>query len=55
MQTRQELILDFMKSMAATEMAVKVAQTEPIATQKAFVRDIFLLAAIFADKYLETV
>jgi hypothetical protein len=53
MQTRQELVLEFMKAMAATSKTVDIA-TESMSTknQKDYVRDIYLMAALFADKYL---
>lgn len=53
MQTRQELILEFMKAMAASPKTTEVA-TQSMLTreQKEYVRDVYLMAALFADKYI---
>ena len=55
MQTRQELILDFMKAIAATENTARVAVDCLSRAQDEYVRDVYLLAAKFADKYIENV
>ena len=53
MQTRQELILDFMKAMMATDETCKVASDCFGPQQQDYVRDIYLMAAKFADYMLE--
>lgn len=53
MQTRQELIFEFVKAMASTETTTKVATDCLYSAQKDYVRDVYLLASLFADKYLE--
>lgn len=53
MQTRQELILEFVKAIASTERTAQVATDCMSAEQRNYVRDVYLLAAIFADKYIE--
>lgn len=55
MQTRQELILDFMKQMAGTEQTIKMAASESLANQEHYAKEIYLMAAVFADEYLDNV
>lgn len=55
MQTRQELILDFMKQMVGTDQTVEMARTENLAGQEAYAQKIYLMAAVFADQYINRV
>ncbi len=55
MQTRQELILDFMKQMAGTEQVIEMSKKADAEGQKACALKIYLMAAVFADQYLERV
>lgn len=55
MQTRQELILDFMKAMLANDKTIDMATNGILPEQKAYARDVYLMAAILADRYLETI
>lgn len=50
MQTRQELLLDFMKSLASSPAVIKDGRND-----KQVARDIFLLASELVDKYYEIV
>lgn len=52
MQTRQELILDFMKAMAGTGDTTRVAIEEYTEEQQRYAKEIYLMAALFADEVL---
>lgn len=55
METRQELVLKFMLALAGTDYYAKEMADGMTNEMDRHARDIYLAAAIFADKYLSKV